>query len=108
MDFDGFLYVFAVIGIAITAAAASLGVALVVTMARLSYTRFKLVAPLLFSPIDVAGQRISQQPVTAPLAEESALEAMSKYLEKTRVQAAANGGRKSHVTTPEVDMAAGQ
>ena len=106
MDFDGFLYVFAVIGIAITAAAASLGVALVVTMARLSYVRFKLVSPLLFSPIESLAQKIPQQPVLggAPLG----ADAVSKYVEKTRMQTGNNGGRKTRAGTPEIDMAAGQ
>ena len=104
MDFDGFLYIFAVIGIAITAAAASLGVALVVTMARLTYARFKLVTPLLFSPMDVIAQRIPRERV--PAADEPANEPVSRYMEKTRLPGPSNGGRKGYAGSNEIDVAA--
>ena len=104
MDFDGFLYIFAVVGIAITAAAASLGVALVVTMARLSYVRFKLVAPLLFAPVDeVWQQRNSQERGIAP--DGHAAEPVSKYAEKNRAPAGTNGGLKGRSHPKELDAA---
>ena len=36
---DGFIYIFAVIGIAVTAVTSALGIAVIVTMARLTFTR---------------------------------------------------------------------
>jgi len=57
MNFDGFLYVFALIGIVTTAVAASLGVALTLTMPRFTYVRLKLVGPLLLlSSTEVIGK----------------------------------------------------
>ena len=87
MNFDGFLYVFALIGIVTTAVAASLGVALTVTMARFTYVRFKLVAPLLFSPDETLGQqRIAQQ--RGATLDDPVHEPAPKYTEKTRMPAA--------------------
>ena len=53
---DGFIYIFAVIGIAVTAVTAAVGVALTVTMARLTYTRLMSVVPALFGPVGVVGE----------------------------------------------------
>ena len=101
MNFDGFLYIFALIGMVTTAVAASLGVALTLTMARFTYVRFKLVGPLLFSSGEVIGQqRIAQQ--RGATLDEPVHESASKYTEKTR--AATNDGPKGQAIK-ETDMA---
>jgi len=103
MNFDGFLYVFALVGVITTAVSASLGVALTLAMARFAYVRFKVVAPLLFPPLDLTGQpRIAQQQGSAP---NDMNEPISKYTEKTRLPAASNDGRKSQAAK-EIDAAA--
>jgi hypothetical protein len=73
-----FVYIFAGIGIITTTVAAILGVAITLTMARFTYVRFKLVAPLFFSPVDGMGQ--PRGPSVEGLDP-------SRYAEKTRVHA---------------------
>jgi len=80
MNLDGLLYVFALIGIITTAVAASIGIALTVTMARVTYLRFKRVAPILFFP----EEQHEDARGLSPLEE---LTNDSKYSEKTRVPA---------------------
>jgi len=91
MNFDGFLYVFALIGIVTTAVAGSLGVALTLTMARFTYERFKLVGPLLFSTNDVIDQLRTAHQRGATL-DGPMHEPASKYTE--RMPVATNEGRK--------------
>ncbi len=93
MNFDGFLYVFALIGIVTTAVAGSLGVALTLTMARFTYERFKLVGPLLFSTNDVIDQLRTAHQRGATL-DGPMHEPASKYTEQTRMPVATNDGRK--------------
>ena len=87
MNFDGFLYVFALVGIVTTAVAGSLGVALTLTMARFTYERFKLVGPLLFSTNDVIDQLRTAHQRGATL-DDPVHEPAPKYTEKTRMPAA--------------------
>ncbi len=88
MSFDGFLYVFAFVGIITTAVAASLGIALTLTMARFTYMRFKRVAPLLFFTADGQPPKTVQRGGTL---EELGSEAPSKYTEKTRMPVSSVG-----------------
>jgi hypothetical protein len=100
MNFDGFLYVFAFIGIVTTAVAASLGIALILTMARFTYVRFKVVGPLLFPPSEIL--KIAQQ--RGITRDDLANEPVAKYTEKIRMPAATNDGRKGQAMT-ETDLA---
>ena len=88
MNFDGFLYVFAFVGIITTAVAASLGIALTLTMARFTYMRFKRVAPLLFFNAD--GQ-VKTSPQRGNGLDDLVSEASAKYTEKTRVPVSTAG-----------------
>ena len=84
MSSDGFLYIFAVIGIVVTAVTAALGIAVTVTMARLTYGRLMSVVPALFAPVGVVGKQkldMSQEPIPA-------------FAEKTQASVSPNGGRK--------------
>ena len=89
---DGFIYIFAVIGIAVTAVTAALGIAVTVTMARLTYTRLMSVVPVLFSQVGVVGEQKLDLPQ----------EQVTVYAEKTRISGPANGGRKPSVKDLEV------
>ena len=82
MNFDGFLYVFALIGIITTAVAASLGIALTLTLARFTYVRLKLTAPFWFFPVDGNQQKAQQRDMAL---NEQLLDPASKYSEKTRM-----------------------
>ena len=85
---DGFIYIFAVIGIAVTAVTSALGIAVIVTMARLTFTRLTSVIPTLFAPVGVVGDQRLDVPQD---------EQVTVYAEKTRISGQANGSRKPSV-----------
>ena len=96
MNFDGFLYVFALIGIVTTAVTGSLGIALTLTLARFTYVRIKQVAPLLFPTSEEMGlQKFAQQ--SGATLDGPVHEPASNYMEKTRMSAATDDGRKRQV-----------
>ena len=95
MSSDGFIYIFAVIGIAVTAVTSALGIAVTVTMARLTYSRLISVIPALFMPIGIVGeQRLELAPQ----------ESLPEYAEKARASVSANG-RKSQPSVKDLEIA---